>query len=148
MKKQLNILLALTLALNILLSFAGIRMLVHYCFQCDDVEYALFIDTGHDCCNLEHKHNHDEGSESDCCSLPDSHDADHNHCDNCCKTELRYIQNEYKAANEKPVIKINIPVTLVPETIETACCSSCVEESKPDKFNEVVLNYFVTLQAQ
>ena len=133
MKKQLNILLALALAFNLLLSFAGIRMLVHYCFQCDNTEYALFTDIGHDCCDLEHNHNHDKNSVNDCCSVLDSPDTTHEHCDSCCETEFKYIQHDYKAANEKPVVKINIPVTFVPETIETACCASCVEESRPAK---------------
>ncbi len=118
MKKIATNILVFSLAGIFLMSFTGVRMLIHHCLSCDTTDVALFSFTGGDCDALHHKH-----TESAACHIPVSgedataccaakHDDDHDDaCGNCCKTEIHYLKNEYQVPQERNEHKIE-PVVL------------------------------------
>ncbi len=95
------------LASLFLLSFTGIRMLIHHCLGCETTDIALFAFAYDDCDATHHTH---AGSAT--CHFPASDDHRHGCCEahdeahedacgNCCETEVRYLKNDYQVPQEK-----------------------------------------------
>ena len=111
-----------SLAAIFLLSFTGIRMLIHHCLSCETTDILLFASANKDCGAIHHNHhnhnedavchislNHDEAIA--CCVGDDEHD--HNSCENCCKTEVHYLKNDYEVFQERSEQRIEPVVVAV-----------------------------------
>ncbi len=118
MKKLATNTLALTLATIFLMSFTGVRLLIHHCLGCDTTDIALFSLASDD--SMHHKHAEattchvafDDDGHSGCC--PADHGDDHEHgCENCCKTEVHYLKNAYEMQTERNEKRIEAPVLAV-----------------------------------
>ena len=117
MKKIAIHTLVFTLAAIFLMSFTGVRLLIHHCLGCDTTDIALFSLATDD---LHQKHAEaatchidfgDEGH-SGCC--PVDHSDDHEQsCKNCCKTEIHYLKNDYEMQAERNEKRIEAPVLAV-----------------------------------
>ena len=117
MKKIAKNTLAFTLAAIFLMSFTGVRLLIHHCLGCDTTDIALFSLVTED---LHHRHAeattchidlHDAGH-SGCCPIDHSYDHEHS-CENCCKTEVHYLKNDYEMQTERNEKRIEAPVLTV-----------------------------------
>ncbi len=106
--KKLGInILALSLAGMFLLSFTGIRMLIHHCLSCETTDIALFAFAENDFDHMHHEHastmschvNFEDESEINCCDANAEHHA--TTCSDCCKTEVHYLKNEYQVSQER-----------------------------------------------
>lgn len=109
-----------SLAAIFLLSFTGIRMLIHHCLSCETTDVFLFASANQACDAIHHNHhNQNEGAvchinldiddATSCCAGEDEHD--HASCENCCKTEIHYLVNEYEVYQERSEQRIE-PVVL------------------------------------
>lgn len=107
------------LAGMILVSFTGMRLLIHHCFACDttDVVLAAFApeacDAFHD---NHHTHSHCEihgtgyGDNTPCCeNAEEGLVAD---CQDCCDTEHHYARTEYRVVQE------NLDIRVLPQEME------------------------------
>ncbi len=108
MRKWFRHIVAMLLAFMFLVSFTGIRMLIHHCMSCETTEYAFAINA-EDCCGGIHHHHeaacsHEPSDEHGACGLADTHD--------CCETEIQYLKNDYQIAQERLVPKV-VPVEMV-----------------------------------
>ena len=113
MKRLLNHILALVLASMFLVSFTGIRLLVHHCMSCDTVDVIFASYSGDDCndIHLRHKlmvHEQGEGQHGkSCCSGEQHHEASCSHSGNCCQTEELFIRNDEVVAHERIVYQLH-----------------------------------------
>ncbi|MFW5707852.1 MAG: hypothetical protein ACOCX0_02160 [Bacteroidota bacterium] len=128
MKKITTTILSLLLATTFLLSFAGIRLLLHHCVACETTDVNLFVQNA-DCCT------HSNGSASDAsCELPAEGTASccasqtsEEQCDNCCEDEIVYLKNDYELNKERNQVKVEpvalqlelSPINLLQQTVET-----------------------------
>jgi hypothetical protein len=111
MQNILKHILSWTLAAIFLVSFTGLRLLIHHCMACESSDIYLFAQVD-DCCE-HHSHNHNRQNTCElpadetasCCSASDSQ----SHCENCCKDEIVYLVNEYDVSLERHQNKV-IPV--------------------------------------
>ena len=96
---------AYLLATMFLLSFTGIRMLIHHCLSCNTTDVAIFSFAGGECDMHQH---HAEAvchmpvsgeAGSGCCET--EHDEEGGACGQCCKTEVHYLKNEYQVSQER-----------------------------------------------
>ncbi len=96
---------AYLLAAMFLLSFTGIRMLIHHCLSCNNTDVAIFS-FATDKCSIHH------ANEEAVCHIPPSgeansgccetaHDAGDDDCGHCCKTEVHYLKNDYQVSQER-----------------------------------------------
>ncbi len=127
MKKTVNFILATILAFNILLSFAGVNLLIHNCHHCNSTEFFVFFEPDHDCCENHHNSNHKK-DQSECCTLPIEANSSEGLCDNCCSTETEYVKADYKASVEKNITKIWVATTPIASVLIDVCCVDCVKE--------------------
>ena len=134
MKKVLTYALAFSLASIFLVSFTGIRLLIHHCLSCDTTDIALLGLSADATAAMHQRHTQsatcqiapgeaDHGT----CELPmgeaDTHegalpatccDTGHDgsgHCGDCCQTEVHYLKTEYEVPREKVENRIQ-PVQL------------------------------------
>ncbi len=120
MKKLATNTLALTLATIFLMSFTGVRLLIHHCLGCDTTDIALFSLVTDDCNSLHHKHTEaatchisfDDDGHTGCCPGYDADNPAHS-CENCCKTETHYLKNDYEMQSERNEKRIEAPVLAV-----------------------------------
>lgn len=117
MKKLATNTLVFTLAAIFLMSFTGVRLLIHHCLGCDTTDIALFSLATDD---LHHRHAEaaschiDFGDESNSSCCPVDHSNDHEQsCENCCKTEVHYLKNDYEMQAERSEKRIEAPVLAV-----------------------------------
>lgn len=108
---------AYLLATMFLLSFTGIRMLIHHCLSCNTTDVAIFTFATDEC--SIHKH-HDEAvchfpvtgeSLSVCCE--EEHNPEEDACGNCCKTEVHYLKNDYQVSQDRNEQRIEPVVVAV-----------------------------------
>lgn len=118
MKKIATNILVFCLAGIFLMSFTGVRLLIHHCLSCDTTDVALFSFAGGDCDALHHKHAEntachipETGEETGACCVPENANDHNDPCGNCCKTEIHYIKNEYQVPQERHEHRIE-PVVL------------------------------------
>lgn len=131
MNKHLRTILALFLVFNFIVSYTGVRLLVHYCFHCDVAEYNMFVEPGHNCCDIEHKHHNNDDIEATCCSAVGDYDLNLQHeenCENCCSTQAKYFKNDYQTFKDNAGVRILLPVFAVLPVLKTVCCATCTEE--------------------
>ncbi|MBS4014685.1 MAG: hypothetical protein KGZ97_13180 [Bacteroidetes bacterium] len=128
MKKTVNSILSVILALNLLLSFAGVRLLVHNCHHCNSTEYFVFFEPDHDCCGHNHEINIHKHSKSDCCSTSGDTNNIQQSCDNCCSTDTEYVKADYNASVEKTTTKIWVASIPLVSVLTSVCCTHCVKE--------------------
>lgn len=120
MKRLATQIMALTLAAMFLLSFTGIRLLIHYCMSCDTTDVSLFGFAGQDTGAMHQRHLEssvchisfeDDQTEAITCCDHDEAEA-HQHCGDCCKSDVHYVKNDYEVPREKMDVRV-IPVELV-----------------------------------
>jgi hypothetical protein len=113
MKKLLHHIAAIILAGLFLVSFTGIKMILHHCLSCNTTEYSL-ISQFIGCCDQQATHLPGT-SESSCCTSNDGQNdlcVINNkkniatHCDNCCENEVVYIKNDYDVSSERQEIRV------------------------------------------
>ncbi len=140
MKKVLTHILALVLASIFLVSFTGIRLLIHHCLSCDTTDIAL-MGLGVDATTSMHQRHAREATchivpgedTTASCELPvcgtdfplvaklsleavpgsccdTGHDG-YAYCGDCCQTEVHYLKTEYEVPREKVENRIQ-PVQL------------------------------------
>jgi hypothetical protein len=108
---------ALLLASFFLISFTGVRLLVHHCMGCEMTEVAFAGSPG-DCCHMEQEaetdscctENPSPAGISDACSMDPGSEC----CDilgsGCCDTETIYLKGDFELISERTLIKIETPV--------------------------------------
>ncbi len=156
-KKIATNILVLLLAGIFLMSFTGVRMLMHHCLSCDTTDVALFGFAGSDCDALHHKH-----AENTACSIPvhgedvgaccaSGHSHNHNEaCGNCCKTEIHYLKNDYQVSQERNehkiepvVLAVLIPIQLSLDTFNTTRDLTLGQLSNADPPNPVGRDFVI-----
>ncbi|MFN2395778.1 MAG: hypothetical protein ABR597_08835 [Bacteroidales bacterium] len=110
MQNILKYILTWALAFIFLVSFTGMRLLIHHCMACESSDVYLFSQID-DCCEHQsHNHNHKNSCQltvdetSSCCSANDTQ----THCENCCKDEVLYVINEYDISLDRQQLKIEL----------------------------------------
>lgn len=126
MKTILTYILSLLMAFMFLVSFTGMRMLIHHCFACESTEVlAIGMSTNEDLEDIHHTHHEDNGchlpaenaisaeAEEKCChGDQECHDA---HCGYDCDSEVEYFRNDYELTQERQEIRIPPPEALYVE---------------------------------
>lgn len=112
MKRFATISIAFVLAALVLVSFTGLRLLIHHCFACEttDVVWAAFAPESCEELHTRHKgqdqctlvgHNLESDS---CCGLDGTdHLPD---CHNCCDTEHQYVKTDLRVTQDKNDVRI------------------------------------------
>lgn len=105
------------LSLIFLVSFSGIRMLVHHCLSCETTDIAILAFSSENTRSLHQKH-----MEESSCNLPspgeeihtccDANDHQHEECHDCCKSEEHYLKTDYKISHDKPEVRV-VPTELI-----------------------------------
>jgi hypothetical protein len=115
MQKAIKIILSMLLAGVFLLSFTGLRLLLHHCMSCDSYEIQLFSNVEKCCPASEVTAN----LESSCCMAePDSQGCCSNHQDAgkensheaCCEDKVVYIQKDFEFVNGTHQPRLEQPV--------------------------------------
>jgi len=116
-KKATTYTMAYLLATMFLLSFTGIRMLIHHCLSCNTTDVALFSFAA-DECDIHQHHNEavchipvSGEAGSGCCET--EHDEEGDACGQCCKTEVHYLKNDYQVSQERNEQRIEPVVVAV-----------------------------------
>lgn len=112
MKRIATYTMVFLLASMFLVSFTGIRLLIHQCLACDSTDIALLGFAAEDASDLHNKHAGEavchlplETAEDPACC--ESHEHDHaDHCGDCCETEVHYLKNDYKVSLEKMEVRV------------------------------------------
>ncbi len=102
----------LLLAAMFLVSFTGVRLLVHHCAGCDTSE-IIFASEPVSCCSgsIAHTDHSDNAEETPfCCSAPETA-----HCgifgdSGCCDFEVIYLKGEFQITQHKAAEKVTVPV--------------------------------------
>ncbi len=108
---------ALLLAAFFLVSFTGMRLLVHHCMGCDTTG-IVFAAAQPDCCGHAGKADPMDGAgETACCALPgpaaEPPACGLNGPDGCCRIEVVYLKNDAELASERPVVRVEAPALVV-----------------------------------
>jgi hypothetical protein len=123
MKKILHHIAAIILAGLFLVSFTGVKMILHHCLSCNTTEYSL---TSHvvDCCDRHAVHHSSDLKASTCCTSDYGEDEScvlsnekHQaiHCDNCCENEVVYVKNDYEVSSERQEIRVlPLAIAIIP----------------------------------
>lgn len=108
MQKFTKHIMTLLLAGLFLVSFTGVRLLIHQCMACDTSAMYVFADAK-SCCedpttpNTEHTacaiNANEQGS---CCSEENTEGT----CENCCNNEVVYVKNDYEVAHERQLPRV------------------------------------------
>ena len=108
MQNIIKYILTWTLAGLFLVSFTGLRLLIHQCMACESSDVSLFYQVDN-CCERNSKNNDHENTcqlpineTSSCCSVSDTDSQ----CENCCKDEIVYLINEYDVSLDRKQYKI------------------------------------------
>ncbi len=128
MKRLARYGMACILAAFFLLSFTGVRLLIHHCMSCDTTDYA-FLGFASGRPGYLHEHSADATA----CSLPehhkaapvccDSHGTDHTSdgsCEECCNSEIHYLKADIETHQVKHDIRIvpqvldALPLAIIP----------------------------------
>ena len=127
--KLLKKICAVLLAGLFLMSFAGVSLIMHYCFACETADYYFASHTN------QIEHHHQEGK--DICQVNDSKNSSkchvHHKCgvfsgeNCCCRTEVQYLKYEYESTQSNGQEILVQPLCLT-KTIESKdiCCDECV----------------------
>ncbi|MDR4988818.1 MAG: hypothetical protein RG741_08295 [Bacteroidales bacterium] len=107
MRSVLKHSLAFLLAFIFLLSFTGVRMLIHHCLSCETTDVAIMAFGSRECDDWHHGeaqqgvcHLPATGNAvTDCCTTHEHNEGEA--CGNCCKTETHYIKTEYTLTQER-----------------------------------------------
>jgi len=91
-----------------LVSFTGLRLLIHQCMACESTDIYLFsqvesccIDSGSEL-NQENACQLPSTETTSCCTIPDSDTS----CENCCKDGFVYLVNEYDVSLDRTQTRI------------------------------------------
>ncbi len=113
MNRILQHIMALLLASFFLVSFTGVRLLVHHCMGCGTSELVIAAEPV-SCCASG---NHDEqdtagqtGELASCCALPGSGQCGLDAGHECCEFEVLYLKGDFQLTSHKSVAKIEAPV--------------------------------------
>lgn len=101
--------LTLILASLFLVSFTGIRLLIHHCTACDTSAMYVFADV-RSCCDTPFI----PGSENTSCSINTNESGSccaeekpEDSCENCCDNEVVYVKKDYEVSHERQVPRVN-----------------------------------------
>jgi len=115
------------LASMFLVSFTGMRLLIHHCMACDTKDLALLGWHLEDPEAMHRDHAeggtcqipHDATEGVTCCDTHDNH-GDHG-CGDCCQSEVHYLRAEFKVTPDKHEPPIEpVQLTLHPRIMEAA----------------------------
>jgi hypothetical protein len=114
MQKLMRNTITLMLAVIFLVSFTGLRLLLHHCMGCNISDYSLLTSV-ESCCSATPEHQACTATLAiSCCS---STSGENNTCDDCCQDEVIYLKNDYQLVNAQQENRIE-PVELsVPAAI-------------------------------
>ncbi len=114
------------LASMFLVSFTGIRLLIHYCMACETTDVA-FLGLNEENADAMHRSHAEEGTchiplddedGATCCGTHDTH-SDHG-CGDCCQSEVHYLRAEFEITPEKHEPRIEpVLITLLPRFMDT-----------------------------
>lgn len=108
MRIVVKYILSFVLASLFLVSFTGLRLLIHHCMACETTDYYLFAQV-EDCCDTHHQ-NHaaacslPDDAHSNCCAENSENNQDS--CQNCCQDEVVYLIKEYEVSHDRQQIRI------------------------------------------
>lgn len=118
MKRILTHSLAFMLAGMFLISFSGMRFILHHCLSCETVDFLIagravdFCEDPHSCHFPGTNHAHEAMPGSACCTLGDPHAAGCALGVECCITEDVTMEPPEVVVQERPAYQIQ-PVTLL-----------------------------------
>lgn len=99
------------LATFFLVSFTGIRLLIHHCMACETTDISL-ISYSEDCCE-HHEQHHSKGEHAKTCAIPQDDNttccAQSGQCgmdENCCKDEVIYLAKDYELSHDRQTIRV------------------------------------------
>ncbi len=111
MKRIAKHIMVFLLSLIFLVSFSGIRLMMHHCFSCETTDITFLGFASEDARSMHQKHR-----EASSCHLPahgkethtccDSHAHDDAECKDCCESEVHYLKTDYKVSHEKSEIRV------------------------------------------
>ncbi len=91
-----------------LVSFTGVRLIIHHCMACDVSALYVFADA-RSCCENPGTYNAEctvctvsVDEYSSCCS----EENPENSCENCCDNEVVYVKNDYEVSHERQVPRV------------------------------------------
>ncbi len=107
-----RILLSLLLTVLFLVSFTGVRLLVHHCAGCD-TSAILFASEPVSCCTggtayTDHSENAEEALF--CCALSEANQCGITGDPGCCDIEVVYLKEDFQLSQHKATEKVTIPV--------------------------------------
>jgi hypothetical protein len=115
MRKSIKIITSLLLAGVFLLSFTGLRLLLHHCMGCDTYEMHLFSKVDPCCATSDQTAStanyscSAEATAASCCNLP-AESSKGVSCENCCDDQVVYIKNKYEFVSGKTQLRVELPV--------------------------------------
>ena len=104
----------LAIALVFLLSFTGVRLLIHHCLSCETTEMSILGISLEDGSGMHRDHaeqchipGHGEDSDigTGCCDTQENESS----CGDCCESEVQYLNNDTRVPYERAEIKV-VPV--------------------------------------
>lgn len=109
MQKFVKYVMSMVLASLFLVSFTGIRLLMHHCLACDSSALYLFADVS-DCC-AQDSCSINTDSINSCCTTEDTHFQ----CENCCEDEVLYVKNDYEISKDRQIGRLQPVLVGSPE---------------------------------
>lgn len=109
-KKIITISLSLLLATTFLMSYTGMRLLIHHCMSCDTTGLAMFSQQQSCCLDAQQ----DDGmilcdittASASCCTA-----SEDSACENCCSEEVVYLKKDFEFSNDRQQPRIEaVPV--------------------------------------
>lgn len=96
------------LATIFLVSFTGLKLLIHHCMACESSDVYLMVRVD-DCCEQQNQNQNHENTcqlpfaeAESCCSSNDTQSP----CENCCDDEVVYVKNDYDISPDRQKFKI------------------------------------------
>jgi hypothetical protein len=103
MQKSFRNTITLMLAIIFLVSFTGLRLLLHQCMGCEISDYSLTVTENSCCASAQHHDDVCAVVETTSCCGSSAEKAD---CEDCCSDEVVYLKNDYQLVNEQQVNRI------------------------------------------
>ena len=108
MKKIITISFSLLLAATFLMSYTGLRLLIHHCMSCESTGLAVFSQQQSCCLEQDEEATVcDISSTSASCCIPAEGEA----CENCCSEEVVYLKKDFEFSKDRQQPRIeSVPV--------------------------------------
>jgi hypothetical protein len=103
MKKAIKNIMSIILAGLFLITFAGVRLLLHQCMKCESTDLAVLTSSS-SCCQQASA---EDALMASCCTIDFSAAACcTDQSENCCQDEVVFLKNDYELVNEKQQSRI------------------------------------------